>query len=59
MRPRGPRRRLKSHQPFGREWFRESALSSTPILPLRGGVYHCFLFINTPSPRRPGANPEP
>ena len=45
--------------PLGREWFSTPPLPSNPLLPLRGGVYHCSLLINTPSPRRPGANQDP
>ena len=45
--------------PLGREWFSSPPLPSNPLLPLRGRVYHCSLLINTPSPRRPGANPKP
>ena len=58
-------RNIKQHMasnptsPLGREWFSSHPLPSNPLLPLRGGVYHCSLLINTPSPRRPGANPEP
>ena len=46
--------------PLGREWFSEPVFpSSSSLLPSRGGVNHCSLLINTPSPRRPGANQEP